>query len=100
MAWAALWESFQAPGGQITRTYCVVTVAANASLWSIHDRMPLVLEEADWPLWLGEVPGAKVDRLRHDVTLAIPLTPPPVPLIDFPAADRRAGTKRGSHGAI
>jgi putative SOS response-associated peptidase YedK len=57
MAWAGLWESYQWPGGEIERTYCVITVAANALLSPIHDRMPVVLEEADWPLWLGEVPG-------------------------------------------
>jgi putative SOS response-associated peptidase YedK len=24
---------------------------------ALHNRMPLVVEPADWPLWLGEVPG-------------------------------------------
>lgn len=35
-------------------TCAIVTTAANTALSAIHHRMPLVLEPADWPLWLGE----------------------------------------------
>jgi putative SOS response-associated peptidase YedK len=56
MAIAGLWEAYVAPDGTIERTYCIVTVAATGAIAEIHDRMPLVLEEADWPLWLGETP--------------------------------------------
>lgn len=35
-------------------TCAIVTTAANTALSPIHHRMPLVLEPADWPLWLGE----------------------------------------------
>ncbi len=30
----------------------------------IHDRMPLVLEPADWPAWLGEEEGDQKALLR------------------------------------
>jgi putative SOS response-associated peptidase YedK len=30
---------------------------ANALMAPIHDRMPVVLEPTDWPLWLGEAEG-------------------------------------------
>ena len=30
------------------------TASANAALRPLHERMPVVLEETDWPLWLGE----------------------------------------------
>jgi putative SOS response-associated peptidase YedK len=30
----------------------------------LHDRMPLVLEPADWPLWLGESRGDAPALLR------------------------------------
>ncbi|MGV8985115.1 MAG: SOS response-associated peptidase [Cypionkella sp.] len=35
-------------------TCAVVTLAAGPNLTHIHDREPLILEPADWPLWLGE----------------------------------------------
>ena len=25
----------------------------------LHDRMPVILDEADWPKWLGEQPATK-----------------------------------------
>jgi putative SOS response-associated peptidase YedK len=64
MAWAGLWEGHRAPSGEITRTYCVITVAPNTDVAPIHDRMPLVLEDADLPLWLGEKPGDPTTLLR------------------------------------
>jgi putative SOS response-associated peptidase YedK len=57
MAVAGLWEAFRGPDGAITRTYCIITTEANSVISPIHDRMLLVLEKADWPQWLGEVPG-------------------------------------------
>ncbi|MBV8398502.1 MAG: SOS response-associated peptidase family protein [Acetobacteraceae bacterium] len=32
----------------------IVTTSATAELAAIRDRMPLVLDEADWPVWLDE----------------------------------------------
>jgi putative SOS response-associated peptidase YedK len=28
---------------------------ANAEMAELHDRMPVILEPADWPVWIGEV---------------------------------------------
>ena len=64
MAWAGLWEGYRAPNGAITRTYCVITVEPSPDVASIHDRMPLVIEDADLPLWLGEEPGDPAALLR------------------------------------
>ena len=30
----------------------------------LHDRMPMVIEEADWPVWLGEAEGDPAALLR------------------------------------
>ena len=57
MAVAGLWEAFRWPDGTITRTYCIITIAPNSLIAPIHDRMPIVLEREDWPVWLGERPG-------------------------------------------
>jgi putative SOS response-associated peptidase YedK len=57
MAWAGLWEGYRAPDGEIIRSYCVITVEASSDVEPIHDRMPLVLNDADLPVWLGEEQG-------------------------------------------
>ena len=64
LALAGLWEAWVSPANDIVRTYCVITIEATAAVATIHDRMPLALEEADWPLWLGEVTGDPTALLR------------------------------------
>jgi putative SOS response-associated peptidase YedK len=55
MAFAGLWERWRAPNGLVERTFAIVTTAANADMAGLHDRMPVIVEPADWPIWLGEV---------------------------------------------
>jgi putative SOS response-associated peptidase YedK len=31
-----------------------VTCAPNEAVAEIHNRMPVILDESDWPKWLGE----------------------------------------------
>ena len=57
MAVAGLWESFRRPDGAIDRSYCIITTKANTLIAPFHDRMLVVLEKEDWPVWLGEQPG-------------------------------------------
>lgn len=47
-----LWESWTRPDGEIVRTYCIVTTAANELMRPIHDRMPVLVGRANWKLWL------------------------------------------------
>jgi putative SOS response-associated peptidase YedK len=54
LAIAAIWENWKNPdSGKWERTFASVTIAANATLAGIHDRMPLVLEKPDFARWLG-----------------------------------------------
>jgi putative SOS response-associated peptidase YedK len=58
LALAGLWEGWRDPtSGEILRSFVIVTTAANADLAWLHDRMPVILEPRDWPLWLGEEAG-------------------------------------------
>lgn len=57
MALAGLWERWRAPDGSILRSFTVVTCPANQRLARLHERMPVVLPESAWPLWLGEAEG-------------------------------------------
>ena len=53
MALAGLWEGWRGPDGAVLRSFTVLTTAACAALRARHERMPVVLEPPDWPLWLG-----------------------------------------------
>ena len=64
LALAGLWEGFRWPDGTILRSFAIITTDANAEVAPIHDRMPVILEPADWPTWLGEVAGDPVALLR------------------------------------
>ncbi len=55
LAFAGLWEGYRAPDGSILRTFTIVTTQASAEMSPLHSRMPVILEPADWPAWLGEV---------------------------------------------
>lgn len=48
---AGIWQDW---GEEKMPTVAVVTTEANAAIAPIHHRVPLVIEEKDWGLWLGE----------------------------------------------
>ena len=54
LAMAAIWQDWKDPDGEVLSTCAVTTIAANTAMSELHHRMPVILEEKDWPLWLGE----------------------------------------------
>ena len=64
LAFAGLWESWQSPEGETVRSYTIMTTAANATMAALHSRMPVILAEEDWRLWLGEREGDATALLR------------------------------------
>jgi putative SOS response-associated peptidase YedK len=75
MAIGGLWEAFRRSDGEIERTYCIITTPAAGAVAEIHDRMPLVLDEEHWPLWLGEVPGDPAALLQSRSADALIIRP-------------------------
>jgi putative SOS response-associated peptidase YedK len=63
MALAGLWENWKSPDGEWTRSFTIVTTTPNVLCAEIHDRMPVILSPAAWPVWLGEEP-ADADLLK------------------------------------
>jgi putative SOS response-associated peptidase YedK len=64
LAFAGLWEGWRDPAGETLRTFTILTTAASADMAPLHHRMPVVLDHADWPIWLGEAPGDHLPLLR------------------------------------
>jgi putative SOS response-associated peptidase YedK len=77
LALAGLWEGWRSPDGEIRRTFTIATTTANRFMARIHDRMPVILEVADWPAWLGETetdPSALLRPAAEDVLRSWPVS--------------------------
>jgi putative SOS response-associated peptidase YedK len=57
VVFAGIWEKWVSPEGEELLTFATITTDANHKLSVIQDRMPVILEQNDWPLWLGETEG-------------------------------------------
>jgi putative SOS response-associated peptidase YedK len=76
LAFAGLWEAWKAPGdAEVLRTFTILTTGANDDMARLHDRMPVILEEAAWPVWLGEEAGDHMALLRPAPMGAVRLWP-------------------------
>lgn len=53
IALAVIWEEWQGGEG-VQTTFVMLTAPANALLARAEERMPVVLCQEDWPVWLGE----------------------------------------------
>jgi len=57
MLMAGLWDVWKHPETGWMRSCTIITTEANELLANIHERMPVVLDDNDWPAWLGETPA-------------------------------------------
>jgi putative SOS response-associated peptidase YedK len=84
MVMAGLWDEWKSPVGETIRSCTVITCAANEVIGELHDRMPVILAEKDWPKWLGEEPATS-DELK-----AL-LVPAPSQTVKVWKVDKRVG---------
>jgi putative SOS response-associated peptidase YedK len=84
LAIAGIWSAWLEPdapeGAEPLRTFSIITTSANEVLAPIHDRMPVILPEDTWELWLGEEPVESGELMG----LLVPA--PAAELIRFPVA--------------
>jgi len=67
MAFAGLYEDWLGADGSEIDTMAILTVPANGALSRLHDRMPAILQPADYDAWLdtrGVMAEAAADLLR------------------------------------
>jgi putative SOS response-associated peptidase YedK len=63
---AGLWAKWKSPtSGEEVLSCTILTRGPNQAMGELHDRMPVILGENDWPKWLGEEPA------REQVLLAL-----------------------------
>jgi putative SOS response-associated peptidase YedK len=79
-ALAGLWENWEYPGERKLETCTILTTAANSTMRPIHHRMPVILPEKDWKVWL-DLSRKKAEQLTtllqpcaSDVLLAHPVS--------------------------
>ena len=51
MAFAGLYETWERMEGYL-ETVTILTTEANREMRELHDRMPVVLDQRDWDMWL------------------------------------------------
>ena len=61
---AGLWEDWSSPDGSQVETACIVTVSANGQMAAVHDRMPAILEPADFDAWMSLDEAGAGEALR------------------------------------
>ena len=86
-AFAGLWENWLGADGSEIETAAILTTAANGDMSVIHDRMPVILHEADYERWIDCRPGTSV----HVGDLMAPL---PDGLIDIVAVTRKVNSSQ------
>lgn len=62
---AGIWEHWQSPEGTELETFSVLTTSANPTAAQVHHRMPVILDNREWPQWL--------DHSTENVTEQLPL---------------------------
>ena len=64
-AFAGLWDIWHSPDGSMVQTCTIITTQPNKLMQPIHNRMPVILPENEFPLWLdsGERRPESLDNL-------------------------------------
>lgn len=54
---AGLWEHWTAADGSVVETSTILTTSPNALMATLHDRMPVILDSADYATWIEATPA-------------------------------------------
>jgi putative SOS response-associated peptidase YedK len=88
MVMAGLWAKWKDPKSADEIQSCtILTCGPNKVMGELHDRMPVILGEADWPKWLGEQPATDEELLAF-------LKPCPDEWLKIWRVDKKVGNVR------
>jgi putative SOS response-associated peptidase YedK len=63
MVMAGLWARWNSPSGEEVQSCTILTCGTNNVMGELHNRMPVIVAESDWPKWLGEEPATEEELL-------------------------------------
>ncbi len=88
-AFAGLWESWNAPDGSNVLSCTIITTQPNEFMATIHNRMPVILPESSYSLWLesGEQDTRRLADLLAPYTSGEMQAYPVSPLVNNPKHD-------------
>ena len=89
MALAGIWDGWRGLDDEVVRSFAIVTTDANGLLRPVHNRMPVLIEQADWPVWLGEREGDP-SRLLHPTAEEVLRLWPVSPAVNSPQNNEAA----------
>jgi putative SOS response-associated peptidase YedK len=69
MAFAGLWERWRTPDGDVLYSFTILTTDANELMAGVHDRMPVIVDRADYDRWLEPL-ALPPDALDHILVTA------------------------------
>lgn len=64
LTFAGLWELWKAPDGSTLRSCSIITTTPNDTIAPYHDRMPVILDRADWWTWTDPKSSSVAQLLR------------------------------------
>lgn len=64
MVFAGIWQNWQGLEGTRVASCAIVTTQAEGRMAELHERVPVIVDPADWALWLGEA-GQGAARLMR-----------------------------------
>ncbi len=86
-ALAGIWERWQGPGDELIDSCAILTTTPNAVVKPVHDRMPVIIRQEDFALWLD--PHAQSHR-----TVAHLLAPHPAEAMKEAPVGRDGGEQK------
>ena len=88
MVMAGLWAKWKdLKSGDEIQSCTILTTSSNKVMAELHDRMPVILDNADWPKWLGEEPATEEELLAM-------LRPSPDQVLRVWPVDKKVGNVR------
>jgi putative SOS response-associated peptidase YedK len=92
LAFAGLWESWHSPDGSNILSCTIITTEPNAFMAEIHNRMPAILQPADYGRWLDPAlqNPADLEPLLAPFPAELMAAYPVSPLVNSPANESAA----------